>query len=90
MCTFQEMSDGKPYSTNKPLQCTEQSEAFLQLLNEMAKKPHEYITPEGRVTTNSIEGFHGLAVKYCGKRVDLHHHHYTCKQIWQSATRYSL
>ena len=45
----------------------------------MAKKPHEYVTPEGRFTTNSIEGFHGLALKYRGKRVDLHHRHYTCK-----------
>ena len=45
----------------------------------MAKKPHEYIIPEGRCTTNSIEGFHGLALKYRGKRVDLHHNHCTCK-----------
>ena len=44
----------------------------------MAKRPHEYITPEGRVTTNSIEGFHGLALKYHGKKIDLHHLHYTC------------
>jgi len=45
----------------------------------MAKRPQEYVTPQGRVTTNSIEGFHGLALKYHGKKVDLHHSHYTCK-----------
>jgi len=31
------------------------------------------------MTTNSIEGFHGLALKYRGKKVDLHHSHYICK-----------
>jgi len=72
-------ADGKPYSTNKPLKCTEQADAFLSLLKEMDKKPHEYVTPEDRFTTNSIEGFHGLAFKYHGKRVDLHHSHCTCK-----------
>ena len=45
----------------------------------MAVRAQEYITPEGRVTTNSVEGFHGLALKYCSKRVDLQHAHYTCK-----------
>ena len=41
----------------------------------MAKKPHEYITPEGQVTTNSMKGFYGLALKHCSKGVDLHHSH---------------
>ena len=45
----------------------------------MAKRPQEYVTPEGRVTTNSVEGFHGLVLKYRGKRVDLHPRHYVCK-----------
>ena len=45
----------------------------------MAARAQEYITPEGRVTTNSVEGFHGLALKYRSKRVDLQHVHYTCK-----------
>ena len=73
------MSDGSPYSTSKPLKCKEQSDAFLHLLESMVKRPQEYVTPEGRVTTNSIEGFHGLALKYRGKRVDLNHSHYVCK-----------
>ncbi|XP_065915443.1 uncharacterized protein [Dysidea avara] len=74
-----EAEDGTPYSTQKPLKCVEQSDAFLHLLQEMAKRPQEYITPQGRMTTNSIEGFHGLALKYRGKKVDLHHSHYICK-----------
>ena len=45
----------------------------------MAACAQEYITPEGRVITNSVEGFHGLALKYRSKRVDLQHVHYTCK-----------
>ena len=45
----------------------------------MAARAHEYITPQGRVTTKSVEGFHGLALKYRGKRVELQHTHYTCK-----------
>ena len=82
-----QVTNGKPYSTDKPLKCTEQADAFLCLLKEMAKKPHEYVTPEGRCTTNSIEGFHELALKYLGKQVDLHHNHYIrAKQIWQPAT----
>ena len=45
----------------------------------MAAKPQEYVTPAGRMTTNSLEGFHGMALKYRQKRIDLHHNHYTCK-----------
>ena len=45
----------------------------------MASRPQEYVTHDGKVTTNSLEGFHGLALKYRGKRIDLHHSHYTCK-----------
>ena len=47
------------------------SYAFLELLKTMAHKPQEYITPTGKVTTNSEEGFHGLTLKCCGKRIDL-------------------
>ena len=32
-------SDGQPYCTNKPLKCTEQSTAFLNLLKNMAGRP---------------------------------------------------
>ena len=45
----------------------------------MAGKPQEYITTTGKVTTNAVEGFHGLAPKYCSKRIDLLTTHYCCK-----------
>ena len=71
--------DDKPYATKSPLLCTMQSDAFLELLKTMADKPQEYITPTCKGTTNSVEGFHGLALKYCGKRIDLGPAHYRCK-----------
>lgn len=45
----------------------------------MACRPQDYVTPSGRMTTNTVEGFHGLALMYRGKRTDLEHRHYTCK-----------
>ena len=45
----------------------------------MADGAQEYITTAGKVTTNAVEGFHGLALKYRGKRIDLHSTHYCCK-----------
>ena len=45
----------------------------------MAGKPQEYITTTGKVTTNAVEGFHGLALKDRGKRIDLFTTHYCCK-----------
>ena len=73
MYCLQEAEDGTPYHTVKPLKCKVQSDAFLVLFKKMSKRPQEYITPEGRITTNSIEVFHGLTLKYCRKRID------TCK-----------
>ena len=31
------------------------------------------------MTTNTVEGFHGLALMYRDKRTDLEHTHYVCK-----------
>jgi len=31
------------------------------------------------MTTNTIEGFHGLSLMYREKRTDLGHNHYICK-----------
>ena len=45
----------------------------------MAEKPQDYITLEGRQTTNAVEGFHGLALMYRDKRIDLQHNHYCAK-----------
>ena len=45
----------------------------------MSERPQEYVTSKGKLTTNSIEGFHGLALKYRNKKVDLNTIHYCCK-----------
>ena len=45
----------------------------------MSRKPQDYISSRGRMTTNTVEAFHGLALLYRGKRTDLEHVHYTCK-----------
>ena len=49
------------------------------LLKSYAKRPQEYVTLSGKVTTHSIEEFHGLALKYRNKCTDLKHAHYCCK-----------
>ena len=75
-CQFHsKTNDGSRYTTKSPLLCPVQSKAFEELLKSMADKPQEYITTTGKVTTNSIEGFHGLALKYQGKWVYLGHTH---------------
>ena len=71
--------DGSPYTTRSPLLCSVQSDAFEKLLISMAEKPQEYITTTGKVTTDAVEGFHGLALKYRGKRIDILSTHYCCK-----------
>ena len=71
--------DGSPYTTRSPLLCSVQSDAFEKLLISMAEKPQEYITTTGKVTTNAVEGFHGLALKYRGKQIDILSTHYCCK-----------
>ena len=72
-------NDGSPYSIKFPLLCATQADVFLELLQSMVAKPQDYTTPSGKVTTNVVEGFHGLALKYRGKRIDLWHMHYCCK-----------
>ena len=59
--------DGSPCSTKYPLLCSVQSEAFEKLLKGMSDKTQEYITTAGKVTTNAVEAFHGLALKYRGQ-----------------------
>ena len=60
-----ENENRSPYSVKIPLTCPVQGEAFKKLLEgmHMAGRPQEYVTPNGKVTTNSVEGFHGLALK---------------------------
>ena len=45
----------------------------------MAAHPQDYMSDHGRLTTNTVEGFHGLALVYRDKRTDLGHTHYICK-----------
>ena len=75
---FQE-KDGKPYQARHTFTCKAQADGFKELLTTMANKPQDYVTPSGRMTTNTVEGFHGLALMYRGKQTDLEHTHYTCK-----------
>ena len=59
--------------------CKAQVNGFKALLDNMAGRLQDYISDRGRLTTNSVEGFHGLALLYRGKRTDLGHMHYVCK-----------
>ena len=52
---------------------------FQTLIEGMAARPQDYVSDHGRLTTNTVEGFHGLALVYRDKRTDLGHTHYTCK-----------
>lgn len=67
------------YSTKHKFTCAAQCEGFLELLQSMAEHPQDFISTEGRMTTNTVEGFHGLALLYWDKRTDLGHTHYVCK-----------
>ena len=67
------------YQVKDGFTCQAQTNTFLQLLRQMASRAQDYITPQGRMTTNSVEGFHGLCLMYRDKRTDLEHIHYTCK-----------
>ena len=71
--------DGKPCHVKNRFTCKAQTEGFRELLETMSKRPQDYITPSGRMTTNTVEGFHGLSLMYRDKRTDLGHKHYTCK-----------
>lgn len=76
---FQFNSDGSPYKTERGFTCKVQVAGFRALLEEMSARPQDYVSEHGRLTTNSVEGFHGMALVYRDKRTDLGHTHYTCK-----------
>ena len=73
------MEDGSPYKSRHRFTCQAQVEGFKKLLDEMAAYPQDYVSERGRLTTNTVEGFHGLALIYRDKKTDLGHVHYTCK-----------
>ena len=70
---------GKDYKSKHAFTCKAQAEGFKELLEEMAGHPQDYVSSRGRLTTNAVEGYHGLALLYRGKRTDLQHTHYICK-----------
>ena len=71
--------DGTPYRSDQRFTCKAQTDGFKKLLDNMAARPQDYVSDRGRLTTNSVEGFHGLALLYRGKRTDLGHTHYVWK-----------
>ena len=71
--------DGKLYTTKHCFTWKVQVDGFKELLLQMASRPQDNVTPQGRMMTNSVEGFHGLALVYRDKRTDLGHCHYVCK-----------
>ena len=71
--------NGQPYKAKHGFTCKAQAEKFQDLLQEMAARPQDYVSLGGRMTRNSVEGFHGLALMYRDKRTDLGHTHYVCK-----------
>ena len=54
-------------------------DALKWLFEEMAAHPQDNVSERGRLTTNTVEGFHGLTLLYRDKKTDLGHAHYTCK-----------
>ncbi len=72
------MDDGSDYKGQHTFTCRAQVGKFRDLFEQMAAYPQDYISDHGRLTTNTVEGFHGLALLYRDKRTDLGPH-YTCK-----------
>ena len=76
---LKQTEDGKPYTTKHAFSCPDQLNAFKTLLENMATKADEYISADGRQTNNIPEGYHGIALSYKDKRIDLGSTHYQCK-----------
>lgn len=71
--------DGSPYTSKHAFTCKAQSNPFKTLMEDISARPQDYVSDHGRLTTNSVEGFHGIALLYRDKRTDLGHSHYICK-----------
>ena len=67
------------HTTKHSFTCQAQRNGFKELLESIAKRPQDYVTLSGRMTTNTVEGFYGVALMYLGKQTDLEHRHYICK-----------
>ena len=68
-----------PYKAEHGFTCKAQVAGFKSVIENIASHPQDYVSDRGRLTTNSVEGFHGLALVYRDKRTDLCHTHYVCK-----------
>lgn len=73
------MEDGKLYTTKHAFSCPDQLNAFKTLLENIVTKADEYISTDGMQTNNTSEGYHGIALSYRDKRIDLGSIHYQCK-----------
>ena len=63
-CMYFQEKYGEPYHSSHSFTCKAQADGFEGLLKTMANKPQDYITPSGCMTTNTVKGFHGLALMY--------------------------
>ena len=68
-----------PDTAKHAFTCKAQVAGFRSLVVGMSLHPQDYVSDHGRLTTNSVEGFHGLVLVYRDKMTDLGHTHYTCK-----------
>lgn len=87
---MQVRQDGKPYHSKYVLSCPFQIEAFTTVLTKMTEKPEEYVHQRGRRTTNVAEGFHGTALAYREKSIDLGCRHYEYKTNMAILHRYEI
>ena len=56
--------NGEPYQSKHGFTCKAQADKFKDLLQQMASRPQDYVSLGGQMTTNAVEGFHGLALMY--------------------------
>ncbi|KAL9977773.1 hypothetical protein ACROYT_G015213 [Oculina patagonica] len=69
----------RAYHCKHAFSCTAQLKEFKHVPEKMASRPQEYITLDGRVSNDIPEGYHGIALVYRNKRIDLGSIHYKCK-----------
>ena len=68
--TYMQEKGGMPLSCKEWFPCKAQCDGFKSLL---ADKPQDHFSGSGNMTTNAVEGFHGLALMYRDNRTDLSH-----------------
>ena len=73
----QETNDGQKYHSKHSFTCPNQLEALRELFESMAERPQEYVNREERFTKNVPEGYHGVALAYREKRIDVGSVHYS-------------